>query len=242
MSSLEEDQDEAELPTLLDHNMGRMTLSCLQQISQLNIPSESFSESDEAEDQMIMPAPSRRRRERTDIDAISKSLIREETYMDSREKLESSIVDKGSNSEKIQQVLNRHLEQYKISAGETEYDEDFLLDIASMGQTLHQINTTLTLEKLEEMERHRNLERHPERRIRDSVIKVTAWHQKNTLKEMLRVSMLSRPMAWLTSFYRCDPRWQIMRFFDEVAREGGDVPMGEHTEASPLPDLFSKAR
>lgn len=143
-------------------------------------------------------------------------------------------------------MLNRHLEQYKykISAGETEYDEDFLLDIASMGQTLHQINTTLTLEKLEEMERHRNLERHPERRIRDSVIKVTAWHQhqKNTLKEMLRVSMLSRPMAWLTSFYRCDPRWQIMRFFDEVAREGGDVPMGEHTEASPSPDLFSKAR
>ena len=111
MSSLEEDQDEAELPTLLDHNMGRMTLSCLQQISQLNIPSESFSESDEAEDQMIMPAPSRRRRERTDIDAINKSLIREETYMDSREKLESSIVDKGSNSEKIQQAQNRHLEQ-----------------------------------------------------------------------------------------------------------------------------------
>ena len=142
MSSLEEDQDEAELPTLLDHNMGRMTLSCLQQISQLNIPSESFSESDEAEDQMIMPAPSRRRRERTDIDAINKSLIKEETYMDSREKLKSSIVDIGSNSEKIQQVLNRHLEQYKISAGETEYDEDFLLDIASMGQTLHQINTT----------------------------------------------------------------------------------------------------
>eukprot|EP00956_Cyclotella_meneghiniana_P044338 scaffold313154_cov96-Cyclotella_meneghiniana.AAC.1 len=139
MSSLEEDQDEAELPTLLDHNMGRMTLSCLQQISQLNIPSESFSESDEAEDQMIMPTPSRRRRERTDIDAINKSLIKEETYMDSREKLKSSIVDIGSNSEKIQQVLNRHLEQYKISAGETEYDEDFLLDIASMGQTLHQI-------------------------------------------------------------------------------------------------------
>jgi hypothetical protein len=31
-------------------------------------------------------------------------------------------------------------------------------------------------------------------------------------------------------------------FFDEVAKEGGNVPMDENMKASPLPDLFSKAR
>ena len=237
MSALEEDEDE--LLTLPDP----ATLICLQQrLSQLNIniPSESFSES-EAEDQITMPAPPRRRRVRKDADAINKSLIKKESYTDSLQQLKSC-VGEGSDGDKMQEVLNRHLEQYKNSAGEAEYDEDFLRDIASMGQTLSQINGTVTLEKLEEMERRRNLERPPERRIRDTIIKVTAWHQKNTLKEMLRVSKLNRPVAWLTSFYRCDPRWQIMRFFDEVAKEGGDVPMDEHMAASPLPDLFSKAR
>ena len=26
-------------------------------------------------------------------------------------------------------------------------------------------------------------------------------------------------MDWLVSFYHCDPRWQILKFFNEVARE-----------------------
>ena len=46
---------------------------------------------------------------------------------------------------------------------------------------------------------------------------------------------------WASSFYRCDPRWQIMRFFDEVAREGGEASMDENLAASPLASLFKKA-
>lgn len=33
-----------------------------------------------------------------------------------------------------------------------------------------------------------------------------------------------------------------MRFFDEVAKEGGDVPMDEYSAASPMQRWFSKAR
>ena len=142
------------------------------------------------------------------------------------------------------QVLNKHLEQFKCSVGESEFDEDFLLDIASMDQSISEINANLTLDTLKEMERKRNEERPPESRLRDTVVKTIAWHQKNTLKEISRVKKISPHMTWLSSFYRCDPRWQIMTFFNfnEVAREGGQVPLDEHKAASPMQEWFSKAR
>ena len=189
-------------------------------------------------------APIRRRpRSRGAATAIHRSLIRRESYEQSLEKLKSTVT-KGSstNSDKMGEVMNKHLEQFKNSVGESEFDEEFLLDIASMDQSISKINMNLTLDVLEEMERKRNLERAPSRRVRGTIIKVNAWHQKNTLKEIARVKKLSPHTAWLSSFYRCDPRWQIMRFFDEVAKEGGDVPMDEHLAASPMQRWFSKAR
>ena len=189
-------------------------------------------------------APIRRRpRSRGHVTAIHRNAIRQESYVESLEKLKSSVTKGNStNSDKMGEVMNKHLEQFKNSVGESEYDEDFLLDIASMDQSISEINTNLTLDVLEEMERKRNLERAPSRRVRGTIIKVNAWHQKNTLKEIARVKKLSPHTAWLSSFYRCDPRWQIMRFFDEVAKEGGDVPMDEHSAASPMQLWFSKAR
>eukprot|EP00956_Cyclotella_meneghiniana_P042373 scaffold248438_cov104-Cyclotella_meneghiniana.AAC.4 len=49
-------------------------------------------------------------------------------------------------------------------------------------------------------------------------------------------------MDWLSSFYRCDPRWQILKFFNEVAREGGVANEEENVALSPLAQLFDKAR
>lgn len=156
--------------------------------------------------------------------------------------IDNEILDESCKN-KIVNVLNGHLEMYRATAGQgEEYDHEFILDIASMGKSLRQLSDEVTLEELEEMEHRRNRERSPSRRVCSATVKVNAWHQKNTLKEMYRVSKLNSYMAWLTSVYRCDPRWKIMRYFDEVAREGGNVPSNESSVASPLPDLFSKAR
>lgn len=131
-------------------------------------------------------APIRRRpRSRGDATAIHRSVIRRESYEQSLEKLKDSVTKGNStNSDKMGEVMNKHLEQFKNSVGESEYDEDFLLDIASMDQSISELNTNLTLDVLEEMERKRNLERAPSRRVRGTIIKVNAWHQKNTLKEI----------------------------------------------------------
>lgn len=156
--------------------------------------------------------------------------------------IDSEIADESCKA-KIDSVLTRHLSQYRMSVGqEEEYDEDFIFDIASMGKSLRQLSDEITLEELEEMEHKRNRKRSPWQKASSATIKVRAWHQKNTLKEMYRVSKLDPHMAWLTSFYRCDPRWQVMKYFDEVAREGGDVPSNEQSIHSPLSALFSKAR
>ena len=172
------------------------------------------------------------------------ALQRHESYRASISLLHTKLIDSEIADEsckaKIDSVLTRHLSQCRW--GEEEYDEDFIFDIASMGKSLRQLSDEITLEELEEMEHKRNRKRSPWQKASSATIKVRAWHQKNTLKEMYRVSKLDPHMAGLTSFYRCDPRWQVMKYFDEVAREGGDVSSNEQSAHSPLSAVFSKAR
>ena len=44
---------------------------------------------------------------------------------------------------------------------------------------------------------------------RTSSQKIISWHQKYSLKTALLLAQRTPAMDWVTSFYRCDPRWQI---------------------------------
>jgi hypothetical protein len=72
---------------------------------------------------------------------------------------------------------------------------------------------------------------------------IKLWHQKYDSKKALKLVQRTARMKWMASFYRCDPRWQILTFFNEVARDGGIAAMDENRNsgASPLTNLFSKA-
>jgi len=140
---------------------------------------------------------------------------------------------------KLEGLLKQHTERLNDSLNfrHDSFDNDFLEFVGDSRRRLSQIS----LGDLEEEERSRNSERRPSRRFDETMMKLNAWHQKFTLKRALELARQSSELTWLSSFYRCDPRWQIMRFFDEVAREGGDVPVDERLAASPLPNLFDKA-
>lgn len=71
--------------------------------------------------------------------------------------------------------------------------------------------------------------------------KLISWHQKYSLKTALLLAQRTPATDWVASFYRCDPRWQILKLFNEVALEGGDAPMDENLATSPLANLFCKA-
>jgi hypothetical protein len=72
---------------------------------------------------------------------------------------------------------------------------------------------------------------------------IKLWHQKYDSKKALKLVKRTAKMKWMASFYRCDPRWQILTFFNEVARDGGIAAMDENRNsgANPLTALFSKA-
>ncbi len=114
-----------------------------------------------------------------------------------------------------------------------DFDEDY--DTFDVKQQLP------SLSEFEEEQRALNRSRRKSRRTSETTMKINAWHQKYALKKAMDLAERSPEMEWLSSFYRCDPRWQIMKFFDEVAREGGDAPMDEDVAASPLMNLFQKA-
>lgn len=114
-----------------------------------------------------------------------------------------------------------------------DFDEDY-----DNFDTKHQLPS---LSEFEEEQRALNRSRRKSRRTSETTMKINAWHQKYTLKKAIDLAERSPEMEWLSSFYRSDPRWQIMKFFDEVAREGGDAPMDEDVAASPLMNLFQKA-
>ncbi|KAL7429500.1 hypothetical protein ACHAXM_002322, partial [Skeletonema potamos] len=97
------------------------------------------------------------------------------------------------------------------------------------------------LSHFEEEEFKNNMKRRMSKRLSVTSMRINAWHQKYSLQMALKVANRTPEMEWLSSFYRCDPRWQIQAFFDEVAREGGDAQMSEDLAASPLALLFNKA-
>ncbi|KAL7484824.1 hypothetical protein ACHAW6_010435 [Cyclotella cf. meneghiniana] len=70
---------------------------------------------------------------------------------------------------------------------------------------------------------------------------IAAWTHKYDMRKAAILAEKTPVMDWLSSFYRCDPRWQILKFFNEVAREGGDAKVDEDLAASPLSYLFDKA-
>ena len=140
------------------------------------------------------------------------------------------------DEEVIQQnLIDLHIAQFratsKISASPMENDEEYdNFEVADPN-----------LEDFEEEEAQRNQDRRMSRRVSANTMKINAWQQKYSLKKALELAERTPEMEWASSFYRCDPRWQIMKFFDEVAREGGAAPMDENLAASPLANLFNKA-
>ena len=48
---------------------------------------------------------------------------------------------------------------------------------------------------------------------------IAHWTESYNLHKAMAIAETSPEMEWLSSFYRCDPRWQILKFFNEVARE-----------------------
>lgn len=77
---------------------------------------------------------------------------------------------------------------------------------------------------------------------------IELWHQKYDSKKALELVGRTSRIEWLSSFYKCDPRLQILTFFNEVARDGGIAAMDEISGAScrslgarPLTNLFAKA-
>ncbi|KAL7537550.1 hypothetical protein ACHAXR_009860 [Thalassiosira sp. AJA248-18] len=134
---------------------------------------------------------------------------------------------KGRGTIVHENLIDLHIAQYrattKIEDGE-DYDD-----------------CNADLEEFELDELKRNRVRRVSRRDSTTTMKIKAWQQKYSLKKALQLAERTPGQEWVSSFYRCDPRWQIMRFFDEVAREGGEAPMDENLAASPLANLFNKA-
>jgi hypothetical protein len=70
---------------------------------------------------------------------------------------------------------------------------------------------------------------------------IAKWTEKHTMRLAMALGERTPEMDWLVSFYHCDPRWQILKFFNEVAREGGVANVDENLALSPLAQLFDKA-
>ena len=147
--------------------------------------------------------------------------IREDEIWD-----EDTFDDQPSNS-----LVDMHMAQLRATAKiGSNFDENF------DGEENDTINQNATLEDFE-----RSYANRMSRRVSANTIKLQAWQEKYSMKKAIQLAERSAEMEWLSSFYRCDPRFNIMRFFDEVAREGGEAPMDENLAASPLANLFNKA-
>ena len=131
-----------------------------------------------------------------------------------------------------QNLIDLHIAQFRATSKTTDNEEYDDFD---------EVDANAPLEDFEDQEAQRNQERRQSRRVSANTMKINAWQQKYSLKKALELAERTPEMEWLSSFYRCDPRWNIMKFFDEVAREGGEAPMDENLAASPLANLFNKA-
>lgn len=79
-------------------------------------------------------------------------------------------------------------------------------------------------------------------RRRTSINLASIAHFQNTFMEMV---LTERAQEWLSSFRRSDPRFQIMKYFNDVAQEGADIieRQGEVNAemTSPILRIFKKA-
>lgn len=180
----------------------------------------------------------RRRRKDVGIAEINRSAVVHEesaehynrTIKSFEQKLEKKGLDSGRQKAKLKQILAMHAEQYNSAENMDGFDDDFF-----------DLDPFASIEEFEKLGHCKNEEKPPGKRLHHSLIKINAWHQKFTLKRAMELALRPPGLSWMVSFYQLDPRWQIMKFFDEVAREGGEVPMDEQLVASPLPNLFNKA-
>jgi len=136
-------------------------------------------------------------------------------------------------SDNQQNLIDLHMAQFRATSKIATMDEE--------DYDTFDVDPNAALEEFEEEEEQRNRVRRMSRRISATTLKINAWHQKYALKKAVELAERTPEMEWVTSFYRCDPRWQIMKFFDEVAREGGEAHIDENLAASPLANLFNKA-
>jgi hypothetical protein len=125
-----------------------------------------------------------------------------------------------NKSAKLQSLLADHSRQYQASMNldredseEDLFASDFLLDLRKSQRRFSDI----TRKELEEMERRRNEERPSERRCSDHTVKVNAWHQYQVIKQAMVIAHMTPAKEWMSSIKQCDPRYQIMKFFDEVS-------------------------
>ena len=139
--------------------------------------------------------------------------------------------EQGDTKAMNQNLIDLHLAQFRATAkiGDNDDDEDY-----------DYFDDNCRLSTLEQEEIDRN-SRRQDKRLSTTTMKINAWQQKYSLKMAIQLAERTPEQEWVSSFYRSDPRWQIMKFFDEVAREGGEAPMDEDLAASPLASLFNKA-
>jgi len=134
-------------------------------------------------------------------------------------------------------LIDLHIAQFRATSKTTTVDDE---EYDNFGEVDHQPSNP-NLEEFEKEEAQRNMVRRMSRRVSATTMKINAWHQKYSMKKALELAERTREMEWASSFYHADPRWQIMKFFDEVAREGGKAEMDENLATSPLANLFNKA-
>ncbi|KAL9178294.1 hypothetical protein ACHAXT_001722 [Thalassiosira profunda] len=135
-----------------------------------------------------------------------------------------------------QNLIDMHIAQFRATSKTSDQDGEEEYEEAAEGA-----GAVGTLDDFVDAEVQKNVSRRLSRRISATTLKINAWQQKYSLKKALELAERTPEQEWASSFYRCDPRWQIMRFFDEVAREGGEASMDENLAASPLASLFKKA-
>jgi len=132
---------------------------------------------------------------------------------------------------KSQNLIDMHIAQLKATSKiSTMEDEDYDF-----------IDPNARLSEFEEQEAKRNRNRRISRRVSHTTMKINAWNEKIALKKAVKMAERSPEMEWLSSFYRTDPRYQIMKFFDEVARDGGKATEEEDVGMGILAGLFNKA-
>jgi len=141
--------------------------------------------------------------------------------------------DQNDPEDLSQNVINMHIAQLRATSKiAADAGEDY---------DCFEVDPNAPLDEYCSLEESRNRDRRMSRRVSANTMRIDALLKKYTLKKAVELAERSPEEEWLSSFYRCDPRWQIMKFFDEVAREGGKATMDENVGLNMIASLFNKA-